>query len=261
MKTSIELVPRTREQLLQEIQDIARMGIPHDGFNLPELRRKRATFLSPEELMALRAEGMLAPEKELTLHLRTCDLPIDATLLRLRDAAQSSVTRALLITGDHIDGKERRGVFAHELLPHLTKTRDPAIGVGLDPYQPKFGRWSQKIDAIRQGVVDSVFTQPLFHPSQLDHVLDRTKDILQLSNVFIGITWVTSAKGREYWHRQNSVPFPLLPQGEADDTIRKNSIAQAIDLLQASSSSGCSRYLMLMQGTIEELRYVLARSS
>lgn len=257
MKTSIELVPRTREQLLQEMEDIAQMDIPYDGFNLPELRRKKGVFLSPEELMAMRTEGMLAPEKELTLHLRTSDLPIDATLLRLRDATRSSVTRALLITGDPIDGGERHGILAHELLPHLTEINDLAIGVGLDPYQPGFGRWPQKMDAIRRGVVNSIFTQPLFHPSQLDQVLDQTNDVIMPSHVFIGISWVTSTKGRDYWHRQNAVPLSLLPQGEANDTIRQNSIAQAINVLRAANTAKCSVYVMMMNGTLQELKHLL----
>lgn len=258
MKTSIELVPRTQKQLLQEMQDVTLMDIPHDGFNFPELRRKKGVFLSPEELMALRREGLLAPEKELTLHLRTCDLPIDATLLRLRDATRSSVTRALLITGDYIDGMERHGIFAHELLPHLTESNDLAIGVGLDPYQQGFGRWPQKMDAIRRGVVESAFTQPLFHPSQLDGILDQTNGMIMPSNIFIGITWVTSTKGRDYWHRQNAVPLSLLPRGEASDTIRQNSIAQAIDVLRAANTAKFSVYIMMMNGTLHELRHVLS---
>ena len=176
-ETFLELVPKSAISLRQSMTELEASGLPFDGYNLPELRRKDQQFLQPEELMQMRLEGSISEKKQLTLHLRTRERSVQETIDRLRLATRSGVDLALLVTGDPLAEADSFCMHAQNVLPMLSKT-PLKIAVGADLYQPHWGRWGQKIDAIHSGIVDAVFTQPIFDPSVFHDIDERTRDLL-----------------------------------------------------------------------------------
>ncbi len=259
-ETFIELVPHSAESLQKDIRQVQSMDIEFHGFNFPELKRKKTSFLTPEQMMALRSQGNLAEDKKLALHLRTQERNVAGNIERIRLCASQGVDIALLVTGDAFDAKLSSVTCSHDVLEGMEHPMENIeIAVGADLYHQHWGRWSNKISAIRNKIVGSVFTQPIFLPETLLALQSKTTG-LPPEKVYAGITWVTNAKSRDYWHEMNQVPLTHLPSGESDQVIRRNSIAQSSEILQMAKQQGLSQYVMLMKGTLDDLEMIFSLS-
>ncbi len=257
-ETFIELVPRCDNSLHQSMAELESCAIPFDGYNIPEIIRKGQSYLLPEDVLKLRSEGKISPQKQLALHLRTRERTIQQTLDRIALAARHNVNIALLVTGDPIKQQEPC-THAHEVITAQTDAFPLRIGVAADIYQPHWGRWNRKIPAIGK-TVDAVFTQPIFSPSVLHEIDQRTNNLLRPDQIYAGITWITTERSRRYWHEQNHVPLDHLPNGNTDAEITQNSIAQAADVLRAIRQQGYSAYIMLMHSTVAQLQSIISTS-
>jgi 5,10-methylenetetrahydrofolate reductase len=259
-ETFIELVPRTAESLQTEMKDLEQRDISFQGYNLPELRRQKVTFLTPEELMFMRMEGAISPDKKLALHLRTQERDVATNIERIRLLATHGVDMALLVTGDAFDPGQEPATCAHHVLKKMDQPIEAIdIAVGADLYMPQWGRWEQKTDAMHRGVVTAAFTQPIFHPETVAGLAQQTT-ALPNEKLYAGVTWITHAKGREYWSLMNHVPVAHLPAGESDQTIRANSISQSAEILRLVRQQGYSSYLMPIRGTLDDLETIFALS-
>lgn len=238
--------------------DLESSGIPFDGYNIPELIRKGQSYLLPEDVLKLRAEGKISPQKQLALHLRTRERTVQQTLDRVCLVARHNVNIALLVTGDPIKQAERC-TYAHEVIAAHTNPLLIRIGVAADIYQPNWGRWEKKIQTVGK-TIDAVFTQPIFNVSVLDDIDQRTRDLLRPDQMYAGVTWITTERGRRYWHEQNHVPLNHLPNGSTDAEITQNSIAQAADMLRAIRQQRYSVYIMLMYSTVAQLQRIISKS-
>ena len=255
-ETFIELVPRDAPSLLVTMAELEHSDVPFDGYNIPELIGKQQHYLSPEEMCALRRDGRIHHEKKLVVHLRTRDRTRGATLDRLRLAARSRIDMALLVSGDACEGAYDSGVRTKNVL----RVCDPVplpLGVVADIYRHDWKQCHEKQDAIRVGIVDALFTQPIFDPSLFDEIHAYTDALVPREKVFAGITWIGSERSRRYWNEKNSVPLSLLPKGASDAEIKANSLAKSADVLQRARELGSSIYIMLMRNTVCELRSLL----
>src|SRR5258707_743817 len=141
-KTFIELVPRNEQALKQEMQHVESMDISFHGFNLPELKRQRTGFLSPEEMMQMRGAGGLAPTKQLALHLRTQERSVMENVERVQLMAKHGVNIALLVTGDAFDPGQEPATCAHHVLDGFQEPlQNIEVAVGADLYMKDWGRW------------------------------------------------------------------------------------------------------------------------
>lgn len=257
-ETFIEIVPRCEASLCQSMAELEVSGIPFDGYNIPELIRKGSSYLLPEDVLKLREEGKISPQKQLALHLRTRERTVQQTVDRVCLVARHKVNIALLVTGDPLK-QEEQCTHAHEVIHSQAGQWPIRIGIAADIYQPNWGRWEQKIRAIGK-TVDAVFTQPVFSVSALDDIEQRTRELLRPDQMYTGITWITNERSRRYWHEQNHVPLDHLPRGSSDAEITHNSIAQAADVLRAVKQQGYSIYIMLMRSTIAQLECMISLS-
>lgn len=259
-ETFIELVPRSVQSLQENMRQVEAMNISFQGYNFPELKRHNSIFLSPEEMMCMRSNDQVSPAKKLALHLRTQERNVAENIKRIQCMAMHGVDIALLVTGDAFDPGKEPATCAHNVLDGMdTPIENIEIAVGADLYMNQWGRWERKLQAIKKGIVDSTFTQPIFHPQTLASLSENTGDF-PLEKVYAGITWMANAKSREYWHTVNNVPLDLLPCGESDDTIRHNSVSQSADILRFARQQGFSQYVMLMRGKLEELQQIFSLS-
>lgn len=259
-ETFIELVPRCAASLQSSMEELERSETPFDGYNIPELVGSGRSFLRPEDLMQLRSDGRISVQKKLALHLRTRERTVEETSERISLVARHGVNIALLVTGDPVPPIVDRCTHAHDVISSSPLQKPPMhIAVAADIYRPDWGRWNQKVSAIGK-TVDAVFTQPIFDGDTLEEVGRRTHHLLRPDSVFAGITWITTDRGRRYWHEQNGVPENHLPGGTSDADITRNSIGQAADVLRAIRQQGYSTYIMPMRGTLLQLQRILSLS-
>ncbi len=257
-ETFIELVPRSEASLQASMKELEASGIAFDGYNIPEFVRANGTYLSPEQIMKLRFIESINPNKQLAIHMRTRDASVTDTISRLESAAAHAVNTILLVTGD--PAKKSNGcTHAHDVLDAMAES-PLGLAVAADLYQKNWGRWENKIPALRRGIATSVFTQPIFHPSMLDVVRSTINDLVRPEKVYAGITWMTSHASRRYWHEKNNVPLAHLAGGVLDSHITHNSMKQAADVLRATRQQGLSTYIMLMRGTVRQLEIIMNMS-
>jgi 5,10-methylenetetrahydrofolate reductase len=257
-ETFIELVPRCEASLRQSMTALEASDVPFDGYNIPEVVRQGQSYLHTEDVLRLRSEGKFGGGKLLAVHLRTRGRSVAETVERVQLAARSDADIALLVTGDSTNPTENTCVHAHDVLAAQTNVPPLCIGVAADIYRPAWGRWSEKIPAIRRNIARAVFTQPIFHASMLEDIERHTQNLLSRSSVYVGITWISNERNRRYWHERNAVPTDHLPRGKDEATISRNSIVQAIDVVRAVRQQGYSLYVMLMRGTIAQLERVFS---
>lgn len=257
-ETFIELVPRSQASLQESMKELETSGLPFDGYNIPEFVRANGTYLSPEQIMKLRSAEGINPAKQLAIHMRTRDTSVTDTISRLESAAAHAVNTILLVTGDPTNASNGC-THAHDVLDAMTKS-PLGLAVAADLYQENWGRWENKIPALKRGVATAVFTQPIFHPSMLDAVHARINDLVPAKKVYAGITWMTSHASRRYWHEKNNVPLAHLASGLLDSHVTYNSMKQAADVLRTARQQGVSTYIMLMRGTIRQLEIIMNMS-
>lgn len=255
----IELVPRSTAALRQSMTELEATEVPFQGYNIPELISAGQSFLRPEDVLQLRTDGVITPGKQLALHLRTRERSVQETVDRMLLAARNGVDIALLVTGDPVQGNEHHCTHAHEVIASYIPPSSMRVAVAADVYQENWGRWNKKTPAIGK-TVDAVFTQPIFRPSALDAVRQRTQHLLKTNHVYTGIAWMTNERSRRYWHERNGVPLDHLPQGKTDAEIECNSIAQATDVLRAATQQGYSIYIMLMRNTVAQLQNIISQA-
>ena len=189
--------------------------------------------------------------------MRTRERSVEQTITRLQLATRSGVNTALLITGDPIGETKQTCTHAHKVLPVLPET-SLTIAVAVDLYQPNWGRWKHKVDAIREGIVDAVFTQPIFDSSVFQDIEERTHHLLSRENIYAGIAWMGTERSRKYWQEKNGVPPDHLPRGNSAAEISRNSLMQTAEVLRTAKQEGYSVYIMPMQGTRAELERIFS---
>lgn len=258
-QTFLELVPRCQPSLRQSMNELEALDISFDGYNIPELVTGTRAFLTPEEILQIQSQDSFARNKKLILHLRTRKHSVQHTLDRLQLIAQHRVSMALLVTGDPAEHEQGPCTHAHDVVAACEHGSPLPLAVAADVYQPDWGRWQHKKPFLGTAI-HSVFTQPIFHTSFFEDIASHTKDALQPEQVHIGITWMTTERTRRYWHERNSVPLGHLPKGNSEAEIRKNSIAQAVDILRSAKQQQYSIYIMFMRNTIQQLQQVLEKA-
>jgi methylenetetrahydrofolate reductase (NADPH) len=229
MRTSVELVPRSRLGLLAEARMLRECFPVIDTINVPDLQRfslrswEAAKLLRP--LLANRIPHVPARNHEAG--------NVDRLVVLLREA---QVREVIVIAGDPQPGASPASP-PQPLIGALAK-RMPGIAIyaALDPYAyDDDARLARNITAKLDAGATGFFSQPLF---SLDEFW-RCAALLPDVPVFWGLSPVTSAQSRRYWERINAVRF--APGFEP--TLSWNHHF-GIALLKAAAARGDNAYLM-----------------
>ena len=197
---SIELVPRSEDSLLKELQ-LVRDNFPAiETINIPDL----INF----ELRSWQA-GRLAQQKfkQVIPHLRAIDFDLENNFSVDEIFGAADFEKILVVTGDHPQDMSRRvyRTSAVELIRALKRSR-PQLKVyaGIDPYRSGI---KTELDYVRQKIdagADGFFTQPFFDL----RLVEIYNDLLDGLDVCWGVCPVTSARSRDYWENLNNAIFP-----------------------------------------------------
>jgi len=199
-KISIELVPRDRDALQQEMQ-LVRDNFPAIAtINIPDLLK-----------FPLRSWQACCQAKQLFSqaipHLRAIDFDLGKPFPLVETFAQHGIDSVLIIAGDQPQDMSRR-VFrtsSVELIrairlqmPHLK------IYAGIDPYRSGI---KTELDYIKRKIdagADGFFTQPFFDM----RLLEIYYDLLPGVEIFWGVSPVMSLRSKDYWDNLNNAIFP-----------------------------------------------------
>lgn len=242
---SIELVPRSYEELLPQVEAIHTTFPSIDTLNIPDLLR-----FSIRSWDACRI-GMQYFNKVIP-HLRSVDFNLSGQFELCNFFNQIGLNRALVITGDKPQDMSRK-VYRNTSLEliRVLKKEMPSLTVyaAIDPYRSSL---CNELDYVKDKIeagVDGFFTQPFFDLRLLDIYMENLEGMC----VYWGICPVTSEKSKSYWESKNEAIFPKKFSIDYDENVE---LAKSI--VKNVKSSGMNAYFMpIRTDPVQFLRDVL----
>ena len=236
-RISVELVPRSEEELRGELKLLKEAHLKVDRINIPDLLRYE---LRSWEGAAIAQEYFPAMP-----HIRAMDVDLAKPLSMGPYIKKHEIHDVLVIEGDPPQD------MTHTVYPTVTtdvirKIREELPGVrvwaGIDQYR---GSMQQELYQIRrklQAGAVGFFTQPFFDM----RFLEMYSDMLDGLTVCWGVSPVLSARSQSYWERKNRVVFP-----KSFAPTLEWSIDFARKVLGFAQRNGDRIYLMPIKSNIE----------
>ena len=224
---SIELVPRSPDDLKQDLLQVKENFPDINTINIPDLLK--FPFRSWEACaQAKKIYPYTIP------HLRAIDFDLNEPLPFLEAFKQNDFDSVLVIAGDQPQDMSRR-VFRTstvELIRAL-KEQMPRLKVyaGIDPYRTGI---KMELDYVKRKILagaDGFFTQPFFDM----RLMEIYHDLLAGTNVFWGISPVMSKRSKDYWDNLNNAIFP--PDFEPTLEWNRRFARQALEFSQRTDSN------------------------
>jgi len=231
MRLSVELVPKSAEELASHALIVRSTLAAATAINIPDLTRFELRSWD-----ACQVTSRIIPAS--IPHLRAIDFaPGEAEAVAER-LLRAGLGEVLVVRGDPPHDLRRRTYpNTSEDVIHRLKSRFPELVVyaAYDPYRAGFREELEGVKRKAEAGADGFFTQPIFDLN----LLRICADILHGFNVFWGIAPVLGEKARAYWEVTNKVVFPR----EFEATLAWNTAfaRQAMDLVR---QAGGNVYLM-----------------
>ncbi len=243
MRLSVELVPRSAEELLSDALIVKTILPAANTLNLPDLTRFALRCWD-----ACQATSRVMPAS--IPHLRAIDFgPGDVEDVAAR-LLQAGLREVLVVRGDPPHDLSRRTYnnSSEDVIRRLKHSfPELVVYAAYDPYRAGL---REELEAVKRKVdagADGFFTQPIFDLN----LLRVCADILHGFNVFWGIAPVLGEKSRAYWEVTNKVVFPQAFEPTLDWNIAF--ARQALDVVR---EGGGNAYLMPIR--IDLAKYLAA---
>jgi len=205
MRVAVELVPRTLESLKLELETLRSITARDLSVNIPDLLRF--------PLRSWHACAHLLPHLARVIpHIRATDIDLNEPLKLAPFLLEQGISEVLIVSGDPpADAKHR--VFPTSSVEAIGKFRQELPGVrvyaALDPYRSSLRGELEYCEQKREAGAVGFFTQPFFDLRFMDvffEMLERSS--CADTEVFWGVTSVTSVPSRRYWESRNRAIFP-----------------------------------------------------
>lgn len=220
-RVSVELVPRSRSGLRDELEVVAAHLPGIDTVNVPDLSR-----FSTRSWVGC---SFARPRYRAIPHVRAVDLNPVELLPMAGTLTAAGIDEVLVITGDapadmsarvyDVDAVRAIRRFRREL-PHVR------VYAGLDPYRQSFARERDYLERKLDAGACGFFTQPFFDLRLMDAFSDLIPDGAE---VWWGATTVTTDATLNYWRARNHAVFPrsFTPTLEWNRTFAAQTLAFA----------------------------------
>ncbi len=231
MRLSVELVPKSAEELVSDALIVKTMLPAATALNLPDLTRFQLRSWE-----ACQVTSRIMPAS--IPHLRAIDFGTGEAEKVAERLLQAGLREVLVVRGDPPHDLSRRTYpNSSEDVIFRLKRNFPELLVyaAYDPYRTGF---REELNTVKRKVgagADGFFTQPIFDLN----LLRTCADMLHGFNVFWGIAPVLGEKSRAYWEVTNKVVFPR----EFEPTLAWNT-AFARRAMDFVSEAGGNAYLM-----------------
>lgn len=229
-RVSVELVPRSVEALLADVQTVRDVLPSVTMLNIPDLLRFDLRSYDAASLVVEKTPFEVIP------HIRAMDIAPGAPL---PGADRPELTSILVVAGDPLPAGSERTAYPNtsaEIIERYSREA-PHLKVYavFDPYRHAPYRELEDIARKRDAGACGFFTQPLFDLAMLECCMDWLRD----DAVFWGISPVLGDRARRYWERVNHVVFP-----RDFDSSQDGNIAFARRMLGTVQDKGDDAYLM-----------------
>lgn len=224
MNISIELIPRSFDQLSAELTTIQQRFRAVNTINIPDLTRM--------DIRSWDGCALARDYFQTTIpHLRACDTHPDQPLPMIETLVERDIAEVLVVTGD-VDKENPPTVRSIDLirrlrseLPHLK------IYAALDPYRENLQTEQDYFEAKLEAGADGFFTQPFFDL----RLMGIYADMLQGVDVFWGVAPVVTKSSARYWRTRNRAVFPR----EFEPTLEwnRNFACRALNFVRERDSS------------------------
>lgn len=243
---SIELVPRSHDEINAQISEIKEKIPLVDTLNVPDLLR--FTVRSWEACV----HGLHLFQNVIP-HVRAIDFNLRGRFELCETFHESKLGSILVITGDKPQDTSKK-VYRNSSLEliRVLKKEMPHLRVyaGIDPYRSSLSR---ELDYIKDKVeagADGFFTQPFFDLRLLDMYMEHLED----QCVYWGICPVTSEKSKSYWECKNEAIFP-----KASNLNYSSNVELARSILKRAQESNTNIYFMpIRTDPVQYLKDVLS---
>ncbi|QDH17064.1 methylenetetrahydrofolate reductase [Swingsia samuiensis] len=230
MLVSIELVPRSKEDLLRDITIVENILPQINVLNVPDLLRF--------DLRSYEAASFAYSEKKdfnVIPHIRAIDIAPDAPLPCVD---RPEIKEVLVVAGDP-PPTEQHEVYPNTSVDIIKRYQKEAphlrVYAVFDPYRRSPKEELEELERKKEAGASGFFTQPIFDTNLLQLSMDWLRD----ETVFWGISPVLGEKSRRYWERVNNIVFPK----EYDFSLEGN-IHFAQRMLQLVKQQNDNAYLM-----------------
>jgi methylenetetrahydrofolate reductase (NADPH) len=200
MRISLELVPRNKESILDEVEKISKNLKKVTAINIPDLLRF--------DLRSWVACGYVKPFFENAIpHIRAVDINLSEPLPMADFLMENHLKEIVLISGD-IPQDISRKMYPSDVLDIIKKFKKeiPEIKIyaAFDPYRQGIHKELDYAHAKREAGADGFFTQPFFDI----RLFDIYFELLQSYEVFWGVSPVLTTNSKNYWETRNKAVFP-----------------------------------------------------
>jgi methylenetetrahydrofolate reductase (NADPH) len=240
-RISIELVPRNREVLVKELQEVKKEFPKIDTVNIPDIMR---FSLRSWDACSLASEYV----KHSIPHIRSIDFSMDDPQKILDVITKCNLSEVLIVSGDPPQDLSRKVYRTSPTkMTRFLKKELPELKVyaAIDPYRNGL---KAELDYILKKIdsgTDAFFTQPFFDI----RFMELYSEQLNGHDVYWGVSPVMGDKSRSYWENRNNAFFPkdFKPNLEWN----RDFAARALDFANANNDNiyfmpiktGVSEYL------------------
>lgn len=199
-KVSVELIPRSVEELEAEFAQLKPFIGQVDAVNIPDLLR-----------FDLRSwQGAALGKGHYTQsipHIRAMDIDLNKPLPMIDEMRKAGIKKVLVIQGD-VPQDMMHTIYPTESVDVIWKFRKemPEVKVyaGIDQYRSNMREEEYRIRRKLQAGATGFFTQPFFDM----RFLEMYAEMLEGTEVYWGVSPVASDRSRSYWEMKNQVVFP-----------------------------------------------------
>ncbi len=205
MRVAVELVPRTLESLRAELEQLKDITARDLSVNIPDLLRF--------PVRSWHGCAHLLPHLSRVIpHIRATDLDLEKPLELAPFLLEQKISEVLVVSGDPPPDQSHQ-VFPTSSVQAIAKFRDELPGVrvyaALDPYRSSLRGELEYCEEKREAGAVGFFTQPFFDLRFMDvfsEMLERSS--CADTEIFWGVTSVTSNASKRYWESRNRAIFP-----------------------------------------------------
>ena len=231
MKISLELVPRSKRYICEQVAFVEQAIPQISAINFPDLLRF--------DIRSWKACRMMAHSPlERIAHLRAIDFDIHQPFPLTAFLKENRIRKALVIEGDKPQDMKHvvYPTSSVDLIRKLKKeVGDITIYAAFDPYRNniryELEYLKQKIEAGATGF----FSQPFFDL----RLLEIYSEYLEGQDVYWGISPVTGERSKLYWETRNRAIFPKSFVPTLDWNVRFGQ-----EVINFCQKSGFNLYLM-----------------
>lgn len=199
-RISIELVPRSGKDFIDELELVKNKLKKIDTINIPDILKFDMRI--PEA-----CEAASPYFKNVIPHVRAVSVHKDEPFPYIDLFKRNNITELLVILGDNpeIVQKSEHPCTSVELIKKI-KLEAPHLKVyaGLDQWRAPFEEEYEYIQEKMSAGCDGFFTQPFFDLKQLNFYASKMEGV----EIFWGLAPVIRESARNYWQRENGVVFP-----------------------------------------------------